>query len=199
MRTPSGNNSGKPPFRSGGGGGGGRFNKQQTPDLHRINHRITAREVRLISESGEHLGVLTLKDALMAAERDGLDVVEVAPEAKPPVCRLMDYGKFKYREQKKESEAKKKRSEQEIKELRIRYRTDVGDLEVKLKHARGFLEEGHKVKFSMRFRGREAQYLDLGREKFDVIRERLADIAVVDEKSPIAGRQIYIVFAPSKA
>ena len=135
----------------------------------------------------------------MAAERDGLDVVEVAPEAKPPVCRLMDYGKFKYREQKKESEAKKKRSEQEIKELRIRYRTDVGDLEVKLKHAREFLEEGHKVKFSMRFRGREAQYLDLGREKFEVIKSRLADIAVVDDKSPIAGRQIHITFAPSKA
>lgn len=194
MKTPPSNS--RPPFR---GGGGGRFNRQQPPDQHRINHRITAREVRLISETGEQLGVLTLKDALMAAERDGLDVVEVAPEAKPPVCRLMDYGKFKYREQKKESEAKKKRSEQEIKELRIRYRTDVGDLEVKLKHAREFLEEGHKVKFSMRFRGREAQYLDLGREKFEVIKSRLADIAVVDDKSPISGRQIHITFAPSKA
>jgi len=192
LKTPPSNS--RPPFR-----GGGRFNKQLPPDQHRINHRITAREVRLISDSGEQLGVMALKDALLAAERDGLDVVEVAPEAKPPVCRLMDYGKFKYREQKKESEAKKKRSEQEIKELRIRYRTDVGDLEVKLKHAREFLEEGHKVKFSMRFRGREAQYLDLGREKFETIKTRLADIAVVDDKSPISGRQIHITFAPAKA
>lgn len=194
MRTPPSNNSGRPPFR-----GGGRFAKQLPPDQHRINHRITAREVRLISDSGEQLGVLQLKDALIMAERDGLDVVEVAPDAKPPVCRLMDYGKFKYREQKKESEAKKKRTEQEIKELRIRYRTDIGDLETKLKHARDFLEEGHKVKFSMRFRGREVQYLDLGREKFETIKERLADIAVVDDKSPISGRQIHITFAPSKA
>jgi translation initiation factor IF-3 len=191
LRTPSGN-SGKPPFR-----GGGRFNKQLPPDQHRINHRITAREVRLISGTGEQLGVLQIKDALLAAEREGLDLVEVAPEAKPPVCRLLDYGKFKYREQKKESEAKKKRSEQEIKELRLRYRTDVGDLEVKLKHAREFLTEGHKVKFSMRFRGREVQYLDLGREKFDVIKQRLSDIAIVDDQSPIYGRQIHIVFAPS--
>ncbi len=135
----------------------------------------------------------------MAAEREGLDLVEVAPEAKPPVCRLMDYGKFKYREQKKESEAKKKRSEQDIKELRIRYRTDVGDLEIKLKHAREFLDEGHKVKFSMRFRGREVQYLDLGREKFETIKSRLSDVAVVDDQSPVSGRQIHITFAPSSA
>lgn len=186
MRTPS-----KPPFRD------GRFKRPQAPDAHRINHRITAKEVRVITDSGEQLGVITLRDALVAAEQAGLDLVEVAPEARPPVCRLMDYGKFKYREQKKDSEAKKKRAEQEIKELRIRYRTDTGDLEVKLKHAREFLEEGNKVKFSMRFKGREVAYLDLGRAKFDLISERLSDIAVVDDRSPLSGRQIHIVFAPA--
>lgn len=175
-----------------------RFKKNLPPDTHRINHRITAKEVRLISDSGEQLGVLTLKDALIAAEQAELDLVEVSPNAKPPVCRLMDYGKFKYREQKKEAEAKKKRTEQEVKELRIRYRTDVGDLETKLKHAREFLEEGDKVKFTMKFKGREAAYLDLGREKFDSIIQRLADVSSVDERSPVSGRQIYIVLAPLK-
>jgi translation initiation factor IF-3 len=103
-----------------------------------------------------------------------------------------------YKEQKKEAEAKKNRTENTIKELRLRYRTDSGDLEVKLKHAREFLAEGDKVKFVMRFKGREAMYTDLGREKFDVIIQRLADVAVVDERSPAFGRQIHITFAPAK-
>jgi translation initiation factor IF-3 len=110
----------------------------------------------------------------------------------------MDYGKFKYKEQKKEAEAKKKRSESTIKELRIRYRTDVGDLETKLKQARDFLAEGDKVKFSMRFKGREVAYVELGLEKFKQIIERLADVATVDERSPGYGRQIHIVLAPAK-
>lgn len=171
----------------------------QTPDAHRINSNITARQVRLISDSGEQLGVLITSKAIEMAEESGLDLVEVAPNAEPPVCRLMDYGKFKYREQKKEAEAKKKRSETSIKELRIRYRTDSGDLETKLKKAREFLLEGDKVKFSMRFRGREIMYQDLGLEKFKVVIEELSDIAEVDERSPVHGRQIYIILAPSKS
>ena len=133
------------------------------------------------------------------AEEAGLDVVEVSPNATPPVCKLMDYGKFKYKVQKKEAEARKKRSDTTIKELRIRYRTDVGDLETKLKHAREFLAEGDKVKFSMRFRGREIMYQDLGNEKFNELVERLSDVAVVDERSSVTGRQMYIIFAPQKA
>lgn len=171
----------------------------QQEEAHRINDRITAKEVRLIAENGEQLGVLTIRDALAKAEEVELDLVEVAPTAKPPVCRLMDYGKFKYKEQKKEAEARKKRSENTIKELRIRYRTDVGDLETKLKHAREFLAEGDKVKFSMRFKGREIMYMDLGQEKFNQIIERLADVAAIDERSPASGRQIYIVLAPKKS
>lgn len=169
-----------------------------TPDTHRINGRILAREVRVIDEGGAQLGIFAIRDAIELAESKELDLVEVAPEAKPPVCRIMDYGKFKYREQKKEAEARKKRSESTIKEIRLRYRTDVGDLETKLKHAREFLVEGEKVKFSMRFKGREVMYLSLGQEKFDTISERLSDVAQVEERSPLAGRSIHIVLAPAK-
>jgi translation initiation factor IF-3 len=154
--------------------------------------------VRLISDSGEQLGIVQTRDALLRAETEGLDLVEVSPEAKPPVCRLMDYGKFKYREQKREAEARKKHHESTLKELRIRYRTDTGDLETKLKQAREFLAEGNKVKFSMRFKGREVMYMNLGIEKFTQIAEKLADVATVDEKSPPYGKQIHIVFAPGK-
>ena len=177
---------------------GPRFRRPETPETHKINARITAREVRVISDAGEQIGILAIRDALAAAEKAGLDLVEISPTATPPVCKIMDYGKFKYREQKKEAEAKKHRSETELKELRIRYCTDVGDLETKLKKARGFLEEGDKVKFSMRFKNREAMFMDLGNEKFKLITERLADIATVDEKSPLSGRQIHIVFAPAR-
>lgn len=168
------------------------------PDAHRINNRILAREVRVISDSGEQLGILLVRDAIQKAEEAGLDLVEVAPQATPPVCKIMDYGKFKYKEQKKEAENRKKRAEVTIKELRIRYITDVGDLETKLKQARDFLEEGNKVKFTMRFKGREVAYLNLGIEKFQLIKERLADVAVVDDQSPASGRIIHIVLAPAK-
>lgn len=165
---------------------------------HRLNNQISAREVRLIGQDGAQLGIVSLREALERAEAAGLDLAEIAPEASPPVCKILDYGKLKYREQKKEAEARKKRTENIVKELRIRYRTDVGDLETKLKHARDFLGEGDKVKFSMRFKGREVMYVDLGDEKFKTIIERLSDVATVDEKSPLTGKQIYIVLAPLK-
>ncbi|MCI5066393.1 translation initiation factor IF-3 [bacterium] len=168
-------------------------------DSHRINTNIRVPEVRVIDDAGKQLGVMPTSHALRLAEEKELDLVEVAPNGKPPVCKFMDYGKFKYKEQKKETEAKKKRSETSIKELRIRYRTDSGDLETKLKKAREFLEEGDKVKFSMRFRGREIMYMDLGLEKFNEIIEELKEVSEVDERSPARGRQIYIVLAPSKA
>jgi translation initiation factor IF-3 len=167
-------------------------------DTHRINDKITAREVRVIDDEGEQLGILQIREALTKAEEAGLDLVEVAPMAKPPVCRIMDYGKFKYKEQKKEAEARKKRSEIETKELRIRYRTDSGDLETKLKQARDFLLDGDKVKFVMKFRGREVNYVELGLEKFEEIVQRLQDIATIDDQSPLAGKQIHIVLAPVK-
>ncbi|MBX7136574.1 MAG: translation initiation factor IF-3 [Oligoflexia bacterium] len=150
----------------------------------------------VIGATGEQLGVMPTRQAVTIAEEQGIDLVEVSPNSDPPVCKLMDYGKFKYKEQKKEAEARKNRSETELKELRVRYITDTGDLEVKLKKAREFLTEGNKVKFSMRFRGREIMYQDMGVEKFKAIVERLKDVATVDEKSPLGGRQIHIVLAP---
>ena len=177
----------------------GRRPTPKVEESHRINDRISSSEVRLIGADGEQVGIISTRKAISMAEEAGLDVVEVSPNATPPVCKLMDYGKFKYKVQKKEAEARKKRSDTTIKELRIRYRTDVGDLETKLKHAREFLAEGDKVKFSMRFRGREIMYQDLGNEKFNELVERLSDVAVVDERSSVTGRQMYIIFAPQKA
>ena len=175
-----------------------RFRRNQPPPKHRINDMIRVPEVRVINDNGEQLGIMSTREALTLAENQGLDLVEVAAEAKPPVCRVMDYGKFKYREQKKEAEARKKRTETETKEIRIRYRTDTGDLETKLRQAREFLGEGDKVKFSMRFKGREIAYIGLGIEKFQQIADRLKDVATIDEKSPPEGKQIFITFSPLK-
>jgi translation initiation factor IF-3 len=186
-------------YRRSGFRGKGRRGLPAKPDAHRINKRISATNVRLILDGGEQKEIISIHEAMALAEEAGLDLVEVSPNADPPVCKLMDYGKFKYREQKKEAEARKKRSETSIKELRIRYRTDQGDLDTKLKKARQFLSEGDKVKFSMRFRGREIMYVDLGVEKFQEIIDALGDVADVDERSPASGRQIYIVLAPTKS
>ncbi len=184
----------KPPFR---GGMRGKRPPVQ-PDTHRINEFIQAKEVRVISPTGEQLGVLAIRDALAKAQEFELDLVEVSAQAKPPVCKILDYGKFKYKEQKKEAEARKNRSETTIKELRLRYRTDSGDLDIKLRQAREFLGEGDKVKFVMRFKGREAMYVDLGKEKLQQIKQALADVAVVDEESSMGGRQIHMTLAPAK-
>lgn len=181
-----------------GGSRGKRVERKLPEETHRINDRIRVPVVRLISGSGEQLGEQPIGEAIRIAEEVGLDLVEVAPNASPPVCKLMDYGKFKYREQKKQAEARKKRTEIETKELRLRYRTDSGDLETKLRRARDFLQEGNKVKFSMRFRGREIRYVDLGMERFKEVAELLKDVASIDEQSPVTGRQIFITFAPSK-
>jgi len=175
-----------------------RFRRAPTPDAHRINRRITAPQVRLISETGEQLGIVATRDAIARAEELEIDLVEVAPEANPPVCKLMDYGKFKYKEQKKEAEARKNRTETTTKEIRLRYITDSGDLEIKKKKAREFLAEGNKVKFVMRFRGREVMYQDLGVQKLKAIIESLADVSTVDEKSPTGGRQIHVTLAPAR-
>ncbi len=186
------NNFPRPPFRDRAGRGA------TTPDAHRINKRITSPQVRVISDGGEQLGIMPTRQALTMAEDSGLDLVEVSPNSNPPVCKLMDYGKFKYKEQKKEAQARKHQTEQELKELRLRYITDTGDLEIKLKKAREFVAEGNKVKFTMRFRGREVMYQDLGLAKFNNIIEKLSDVASVFERSPLGGRQIYIILEPKK-
>lgn len=163
---------------------------------HRINDQITVPEVRLIMDDGEQKGVLTTRDAIKIAEDAGLDLVEVAPEANPPVCRLIDYGKLKYREQKKAAETRKKTVTQAIKEIRIRYSTDSHDLETKVKHAKRFLEEGDKVRFSMRFRGREVVYKELGDQIFDQLAGLLEEVAILEERAPLAGQKMHVTFGP---
>ena len=168
----------------------------QKQDQHRINERIRAQQVRVIDSSGEQVGIQPLQQALSLAQESQLDLVEIAPQADPPVCKLIDYGKYKYQLQKKESEAKKKQTDNAVKELKIGYRTDIGDLKTKLKQARSFLSNGNKVKFSMRFRGREKAFVHLGKEKLEQVVEQLSDIANVYETNLRSRGQVYITVTP---
>lgn len=173
--------------------------QKNTNEKFAINNQIRAIEVRLIDENGEQVGIVNLRDALRRADDAGLDLVEISPNAKPPVCKILDYGKLKYQEQKKAAEARKKTQAREIKELRVRYSTDKHDLEVKIAHAIKFLEHGDKVKFSMRFKGREVAYEELGKQTFHKIVEALADYAVVEELTGLMGRSIMLTVAPKSA
>lgn len=170
-----------------------RFIKPQQQDKHRINHKIRAQEVRVIDDSGEQVGIKPLQQALKLATDKQLDLVEIAPQASPPVCKLIDYGKYKYQLQKKESEAKKNQKENAIKELKVRYCTDVGDLKTKLRHARSFLSDGNKVKFSMRFRGREKAFVHLGKEKLKKIAGQLSDVAEIYEQNFRGRTQMHVI------
>ncbi|MBX3028221.1 translation initiation factor IF-3 [bacterium] len=167
-------------------------------ETHRINRRIRTPQVRLIGADGEQVGVVPIDEALRLAEQASLDLVEIAPTAQPPVCRILDYGKFKYQQHKKESEAKKKATVTQVKELRLGYRTGVGDIERQIAKAREFLEEGDRVKFLLRFRGREMAYQHLGREKLLGVCEALKDVAITEGEPRMEGRMMGIVLAPSR-
>lgn len=168
------------------------------PDLHRINRKIRVPQVRLIDADGTQVGVVSIDDALRRAEDRQLDLVEVAPTAQPPVCRILDYGKFKYQQHKKEAEAKKKATTTQVKELRMSYRTDTGDMERQITKARLFLEEGDRVKFLLRFRGRELAYQDLGRAKLMRVCEALKDIAMIEGSARMEGKMMGVILAPGK-
>lgn len=168
----------------------------QKQELHKINEKIRAREVRLIDSNGEQVGIRPLQQALAFATEQQLDLVEIAPKANPPVCKAIDYGKYKYQLQKKEAEAKKNQRDNAVKELKIRYCTDIGDLKTKLRHARSFLSDGNKVKFSMRFRGREKAFVHLGKEKLEQIVEQLGDIAKIYEGNFRSRNQMHVVLIP---
>lgn len=168
-------------------------------EKHAINEQIMAPEVRVIGVDGAQLGVLSLRQALLAAEEAGVDLVEVAPEARPPVCRLLDYGKLKYREQKKAAETRKKSSVHTVKELRVRYNTDKHDIEIKVRNARKFLEDGDKVRFQMQFRGRETSYKELGDQVFRELAAQLEDVAIIEEMTPLLGRKMTMTIAPKTA
>ena len=166
-------------------------------DKLRINARIRVREVRLIDENGVQVGIITTREALdMARDRD-LDLVEVAPTASPPVCRLMDYGKFRYEQTKKEREARKNQKQVELKEIRMKPRTDTHDLQVKANNARRFLEDGHKVKFSVRFRGREIAHPEIGRDMLEQLSEDLREYATVDQRPALEGRAYTLILSPA--
>ena len=172
------------------------FIKPLQKDQHAINEKIRAQQVRVIDGDGEQVGIQPLQQALSLAKESQLDLVEIAPQADPPVCKLIDYGKYKYQLQKKESEAKKNQRDNAVKELKVGYRTDVGDLKTKLRHARSFLSDGNKVKFSMRFRGREKAFVHLGKEKLEQIVGELSDIANIYERNLRSRSQVYITLTP---
>ena len=154
----------------------------------RMNNMITSKEVRLITEEGDNIGVVLTRDALDRAKRVEMDLVEIVPNAEPPVCKIMDYGKFKYQEQKKVAEAKKKQKTVELKEIKLRPTIESHDYAVKLKATRRFLEEGNKVKVTLRFRGREIAHSSLGLQVMQRLLDDAIDIAKVDQAPQMEGR-----------
>jgi len=152
--------------------------------------------VRVIDEDGKQLGILSIGEALDAAKERGLDLVEVAPNATPPVCRIMDLGKFKYQQKKKAQVAKKKQHVIQVKEVRMRPKIEEHDYQVKLKHLKRFLEEGNKAKINVRFRGRELAFINAGREVLNRVVKDLSDIAVVESLPDMEGRNMVMVLAP---
>ncbi len=174
--------------------GGATIAKQET----RINRDIRARQVRVVDDEGELLGILTVPEALAAAEERGLDLVEVSPNADPPVCRIMDYGKYKYQASKRAAEAKKKSAKVEVKEVKMRPKTEEHDFQVKLRNARRFLEGGNRVKVTVMFRGREVTHPEFGRKLMEKLAEQVADIGQVEMMPRMAGRFMTMVVAPKK-
>lgn len=153
-----------------------------------INEQIRDREVRLIGENGEQLGVVTGREAQRLADEAGLDLVKIAPTAKPPVCKIVDYGKFKYEQTRREKEAKKKQRVIEVKEIRLSPNIDTNDLNTKVSAARKFLSKGDKVKITLRFRGREMAHMNTSRHILDDIAQNLSDVAVVEKAPKVEGR-----------
>lgn len=162
----------------------------------RINEDIEVSEVRLVAEDGEQLGVVSLDVALQRAADAGLDLVEVSPNASPPVCKIIDYGKLKYQEQKKKNEARKKQKTIEVKEIKLRPNIDTHDYDVKMRSARRFIDDGDKVKVTLRFRGREMAHQDLGAQVLERVRGELDEIAKVEQMPKMEGRQMVMVMSP---
>ncbi|MCR5488194.1 MAG: translation initiation factor IF-3 [Lachnospiraceae bacterium] len=163
-----------------------------------INEQIRDREVRVIGADGEQLGIMPIRDALQAAEDAELDLVKIAPTAKPPVCKIVDYGKFKYEQIRKEKDARKKQKTIEIKEIRLSPNIDTNDLNTKVNAARKFLVKGNRVKITMRFRGREMAHMNASRHVLDDFAENLSDVAVVEKPPKVEGRTMTITLAEKK-
>jgi len=164
----------------------------------RINEEIRAREVRVVSGTGEQLGIMNVRDALRLAGEQQLDLVEVAPNAKPPVCRIMDYGKYKYEQSKREKEAKKKQKVINIKEVKLRPNIEDHDFETKAKNAVRFLKDGDKVKATIMFRGREMSHTELGKVLLDRLAELVKDIAVIERHPKVEGKNMIMILSPKQ-
>ena len=179
-----------------GGGSSGHRQQSSQQDGPRINQRIRATEVRLISDTGEQIGVISIQDALTRAEEAGLDLVEVSPDAKPPVCRLTDYGKYKYQLSKKTQEAKKKQAVVEVKEINLTPNTDKHDLITKQNYIRRWIEDKNRVKVGVKFRGREMAHTEFGYKVLQELMDGLADIVIQEAHPKMEGKRLVVNLLP---
>jgi len=167
--------------------------------MHQLNEEINDREIRLIGEDGEQLGIMSSDEALNIADERGLDLVKISPQAVPPVCKLMNYGKFRFEQSKREKEAKKNQHVVEIKEIRMSPGIDVGDFNTKLKNAQKFLADGNRVKVSVRFRGREMAHTEIGKTLLEKFAEQCAEVSTMEKSAKMEGRNMSIFLAPKAA
>ena len=178
------------------GGGGRRFSRDTRGPQIRINHRIRVPEVRVVDADGSNLGVLSTEAALRRAQEVGLDLVEVNPKGTPPVCKILDFGKYKYEEKKRAREAKRKQTIVEVKEIKLRPKTDDHDIDTKVRAARKFLEAGNKVKIVCRFRGREITHPERARMQLDALVQKLEDLANIEQRPIMEARTMAVLVAP---
>jgi len=164
--------------------------------VHELNEDIRDKEVRLIGSQGEQLGIVSSQEALRIADEQGLDLVKISPQATPPVCKLMNYGKFRFEQSKREKEARKNQHVVEVKEIRMSPGIDIGDFNTKLKNAQKFIADGNRVKVSVRFRGREMAHTDIGRSLLDKFAEQCAETATLDKGAKLEGRMMSIFLSP---
>ncbi|MDH3581707.1 MAG: translation initiation factor IF-3 [Hyphomicrobiales bacterium] len=164
----------------------------------RVNEDITAHEVRLIGSDGQQLGIMPIADAIKQAAGEGMDLVEISPNADPPVCRVLDYGKFRYQDSKRKAAAKKKQKQMQVKEVKFRPGTDIGDYGVKLRNLMKFLENGDKAKVTLRFRGREMAHQELGLELLKRVESDLVEYGTVEQYPKMEGRQMVMVISPKR-
>ena len=172
------------------------FHRRTKPKGPRVNNRITSPEVQVISSEGDNLGILNTNEAISKAKEQGLDLIEIAPNAKPPVCKVMDMGKFKYDQQKKANKAKRNQKKVELKEIKLRPVTGVHDYTFKIKNAQKFISKGDKVKFTIKFKGRELQHTHLGNELMDKIKQDMGSVGKVELQPKFDGKQIIMVIQP---
>ena len=166
--------------------------------MHQLNEDIRDKELRLIGSGGEQLGIMSAEEAQKIADEQGVDLVKISPQANPPVCKLMDYGKYRFEQGKREKEARKNQHVVEIKEIRMSPGIDIGDFNVKLKNAQKFLTDGNRVKVSVRFRGREMAHTDIGKKLLDKFAEQCAEVSSVDKGAKLEGRNMSMFLSPKK-